>query len=612
MRRKLLLIVALWAVTVLLMAVQKPIFLAYYATEAAQASVGEWWLVVWHGLKLDMTVAGYITVLPILMLLLSVWVTIPERVGRALLRGYLMVIAILCGILFGVDLGLYEYWGFRLDSTLLIYLADPKEAMASVDLWSGIRQTLFMAGYAVLLYAAYRPIVKFFDGRRVGRWLPAAGWTVVMLLVAGLDFLAIRGGVGTSVANVSKVCFSPNLFLNHAATNPIFSFLSTIGKQENYAEVYPFYTAEELAANFEEVRGNRPTTAPREELLTTERPNVLLIVLESFGRTIYDADEAGQPIMPRLRQLAGEGVWFENFYANSFRTDRGQMAILSGFPAQTKISLMKLTPKCLALPSVARSLGREGYRTQFVYGGDLNFTNQASYMYATGWQELVWQKDMSFDAPTSKWGYDDRVVGEWLTDYVIRLSASDEPFLVGWLTLSSHEPFEVGDFARFDDPRTNAYAFTDDCVGQVIEQLRESPAWEKLLVILVADHGTPAFRRGSYTPTEVQRIPMLWVGGAVKEPRVIEAYGSQIDLAATLLGQMGVSHEDFAYSKDLLQADTPKFAYYTYNEGFGIVEATGESRWDAASDRTSDGADERQLRMGRTLLQQTYEDIERR
>lgn len=612
MKRKFLLIAAIWAVTVVAMAVQKPVFLAYYAAEAAKASVGEWLAVVWHGLKLDMTVAGYITVLPILLVMVNLWVAIPERVGRALLRGYLLVIAILCGILFGVDLGLYAYWGFRLDSTLLIYLADPKEAMASVDLWTGIRQSLFMAAYAALLYALYRPLVRLFDGERIARWPRAAACTVLMLVVAGLDFLAIRGGVGTSVANVSKVCFSPNLFLNHAATNPIFSFLSTIGKQENYAAVYPFYTAEELAANFEEMRGNRPTTQPSDSLLRIERPNVLLIVLESFGRTIYDADEAGEPIMPCLRRMAAEGVWFENFYANSFRTDRGQMAILSGFPAQTKISLMKLTPKCRALPSIARSLGREGYRTQFIYGGDLNFTNQASYMYATGWQELLWQKDMHLDAPTSKWGYDDRVVGELVAEEVIRRSEEGTPFLTGWLTLSSHEPFEVGDFRRFDDPRTNAYAFTDDCVGALIERLRSTPAWEKLLVVLVADHGTPAFRRGSYTQSEVQHIPMVWLGGAVKEPREVEAYGSQIDLAATLLGQLRIAHDDFDYSKDLLHPEQPKFAYYTYNEGFCILDERGESSWDAPSDRTSERADEHQLQMGRALLQQTYEDIERR
>lgn len=610
MKRKLLLIVAIWVTTVLLMALQKPLFLAYYATQAAQASVGEWWLVLWHGLKLDMTVAGYITALPILFLLINLWVSIPDKVGRWVLNGYFTVVSIASAALVAVDLGLYEYWGFRLDSTILIYLADPKEAMASVDAWMAIRQSIIFVLYAALLIVCYRRVVRLYEGRAL-RWYRALPWSVVMLLVAGLDFLAIRGGVGTSVANVSKVCFSPTLFLNHAATNPIFSFLSTLGKQADFAAEYPFYDAETLAEQFDALRGNQPSEGPSEQVLKSTRPNVLLVVLESFGSTVFEADEEGAPIMPELRKLRDEAIFFENFYASSFRTDRGQMAILSGFPGQTRASLMKLTPKCLALPSIARSLEREGYRTTYYYGGDLNFTNQASYMYATGWQQLVWQKDMSFDAPTSKWGYDDAVVGDFVTDEVLRLSAEGEPFLAGWLTLSSHEPFEVP-YEQFSDPRTNAFAFTDHCIGRMIERLKASPAWENLLVVLIPDHGCRPFRQGQYTDTETFQIPMWWLGGAIKEPRTVAQFGAQIDLAATLLAQLGIAHDDFDYSKDLFDPAIPKFAYYTYNEGFGILEESGMSLWDGGSNRTNEGADERQLQMGRTLLQQTYLDISKR
>ena len=610
MKRKLLLVAAIWVTTVVLMALQKPVFLLYYATEAAQSTFGEWLQVIWHGLKLDMTVAGYITALPILFLLVNLWINIPDHIGRKILGWYLTLMALVAAALFAVDLGLYEYWGFRLDSTILIYLSDPKEAMASVDAWMAVRQTLIWAAYAALMCWAYRRVVRLYDGGSL-RWSRALPWSVVMLLVAGLDFLSIRGGVGASVANVSKVCFSPTLFLNHAAVNPIFSFLSTLGKQENYAEAYPFYDAETLASQFEPLRGNQAVEGAPEQVLTTTRPNVAIILLESFGTTVFEAEEQGEPILAELQRLKGEGIFFDNFYASSFRTDRGQVAVLSGFPGQTKISIMKLTPKCRELPSIARSLGREGYRTRFYYGGDINFTNQASYMYNTGWQELVWQNTMSFDAPTSKWGYDDATVGAYVADDIIRLSAEGKPFLAGWLTLSSHEPFEVP-FRKFDEPRTNAFAFTDHCVGQLVERLKASPAWENLLLILVPDHGCWPFRRGQYTDTETYQIPMLWLGGAVREPRVVEEFASQIDLAATLLGQMQIDHSDYDYSKDIFHPALPRFAYYTYNEGFGILEKEGMSLWDGGSKQASEGSTERQLQMGRTLLQQTYMDIANR
>jgi len=610
MGKKLRFLAATWISTLLLMAIQKPIFLLYYAAQSAEHSVGEWLEVIRHGLLLDSTMAGYITVLPLLFTLITMWTGIADRIGQRVMKIYFILMAVVAATLFAVDLGLYAYWGFRLDSTILIYLSDPKGAMASIDLPLFLKQAAIGTVYGALLIWVWMKVVARFDGTRLTA-KRALGWLPIMILLLGLDFLSIRGGLGTSVANVSKVCFSSKLYLNHAATNPIFSFLSTIGKQADYAAEYPFYEAEELAESFDAIRGNRPGTMPADTLLTTSRPNLLFVILEGFGSTVMEAEEDGKPIAPNLNRLKEEGIFFSHLYANSFRTDRGQVALLSGFPAQTKISLMKLTPKCLELPSIARSLAREGYRTHFTYGGDINFTNQSSYMYATGWQELYWQQNMSFDAPTSKWGYDDRVVGEAFADNVLQLSSKEGPFLAGWLTLSSHEPFVVP-FEKFEDKIANSMAFTDDCIGRLIERLKASPAWENLLVVLVPDHGMAGFRRGTWSETEVHRIPMIWVGGAVKEPRTIDCYGSQIDIAATLLAQLGIDHSDFDYSKDLLDPTLPKFGYYTYNEGFVVIDERGESGWDAPSDRTTEGADTIHIAWGKALLQQTYEDIARR
>ena len=313
-----------------------------------------------------------------------------------------------------------------------------------------------------------------------------------------------------------------------------------------------------------------------------------------------------------MRRFREEGVWFENFYANSFRTDRGEVAILSGFPAQTRMSIMKLPVKSRNLPSLARSLGREGYATSFAYGGDLNFTNQASYMYATGWQSLVWQKDLHFEAQPSDWGWDDAQMCDWFADRVIALDEAGEPFLAGLLTLSSHKPFDVP-YAEFDDELLNAMAFSDDCVGRMVERWKASPAWENLLVVLVADHGYPWPRTLAYNEPLRHSIPMIWLGGAVAGPRVVETYASQIDICATLLGQMGVAHDDFEYSKDIFAPAPPrKFAYYTFNDGFGVVADTGEAVWDATSGKVVSATDPELLDVGRTMLQTTYVDIGRR
>lgn len=599
---------ALFAMSLLVMAIEKPLFLLWYHAQAAEASAAELALVVWNGLKLDQTVAGYITALPLLVVLAALW--IPGRWSRSVLKGYLLVIAAVAATAFAANLALYEYWAFPLDSSVLQYLASPKEALASVTAGQLLLQLLVAAAVFGGMAWCYPRVLRLYDPAR--RSTHRAGSTLVLLLAAGVLFLPIRGGVSVATANVSKVYFSGRMFLNHAAVNPLFSFLSTLSDGDDALYEYEFFPEPERAAIFEPLRGDLPAGIGTDTLLRTRRPNVVLFLVESFGRSTVDERVGGEPVAPEFQRLKGEGVYFDNLFANSFRTDRGEVAILSGFPAQTRMSIMKLPAKSRNLPSIARSLAGEGYATSFAYGGDLNFTNQSSYMYATGWQELIWQKDLRFDAPAADWGYDDALMCDWFADRVIALSDAGKPFLAGLLTLSSHTPFDVP-YSKFDDKVLNAMAFSDECVGKMIDRLKASSAWKDLLVVLVADHGYPYPRTLTYNEPLRHRIPMIWTGGAVARPRVVEDYAAQIDIAATLLAQLGVAHDDFDYSKDIFAPTPPrKFAYYTFNDGFGVVDASGEAVWDATAGRAVTATNPELLDVGRTMLQTTYTDIGRR
>ena len=270
---------------------------------------------------------------------------------------------------------------------------------------------------------------------------------------------------------------------------------------------------------------------------------------------------------------------------------------------------MKLPVKSQRLPSIARSLRSAGYATSFLYGGDLNFTNTASYLYGTGFDRLVWQKDLHFDAPTSKWGYADDVVTEAFTDHVLSEAETGQPFFAAMLTLSSHEPFDVP-FEKFEDPMLNAMAFTDACLGNFVERVRQTPAWDDLLIILIADHAYPYPYGIANSDVLRHRIPMLWLGGAVRRPTVVETYASQSDLAATLLTQLGIDHSDFRFSRDIFDPARPKFGYWCFNNGFGMADADGATIFDCTSGRViSPDSTAAQLRDGKAMLQTTYKAI---
>ncbi|MFI3282651.1 MAG: LTA synthase family protein [Rikenellaceae bacterium] len=580
-----------------------------YIDIAANHTLLERFQIFVYGLNLDITVAGYITTLPLLLIIASVWLPLSERIYRAIFMTYYTVIYIVVATIMAGDLGLYEYWGFRVDSSVLFYLRTPEEAMASVTFGDvaqaatafGVMCTVMIWGYCELSKRISLPQMKL--------WQKGVS-TLGMLLCAGVMFIGIRGGLSSSVANLSKAYFSNEPFLNHAAVNPQFSLLSTLGKEDDFVDKYQFFTTQQLSENLEMIA--TPKGGTTEMLLTTERPNILFIIGESFSESILNHSEEGVAVMPHLRQIASSGVNFTNAIANSFRTDRGVTSALYGFPAQPRTSIMKYPSKSRKLPSLAAKLSDVGYTTEFLYGGDLNFTDMASMLYSTGWQNLWWQQNLKIKgAKQSDWGYDDSIMARYTAQRVEELDKSNVPFIATWLTLSSHEPFDVP-YDKFEDRMLNAMAFSDEAVGDLIESLRGSDAWENLLVIIVADHAYSSFPRGiKYNSLQRHRIPLMWCGGAVEQSREVELYISQMDIVATLLAQMNIGSEEFEFSRNVLDSNFSPRGYYAFSDGFGVVDAQGAIIFDNNSGQIISAEGEgSQLEMaGKTILQRTMEVI---
>ena len=617
MKKRLLFLLTSYIMWLPLLAIQKPIFLCYHQDLANGCTLNDYLQVITHGLLLDCTIAGYLTVLPLLMTLISVW--LPGTGYRKLLKGYFSCMAILIAAIFAVDVALYGYWGFRLDATLFFYLQSPGDAMASVPMGQFFAQLLLFAIYAAGMYwVLKRFIVPLFPDTAVEK--PVVG-SVGILLLAGLLFIPIRGGVTTSTANVGMVYFSNNQFLNHSAINPCFSLLASLSKQQDFAAQFDFFPEEERKEIFEDLLNRSPQGLDKENQkkctndsgliqLHEEKPNILIILTESFSANALDPT---QDIMPNYNRLRNEGIFFSNLYANSFRTDRGIVATLNGYLAQPTTSIMKYPAKSQTLPSIAKVLTANGYVADMLYGGDINFTNMQSYFYSSGYSRITADRDFPITSRLSKWGANDDITFRHLYKE-IKNRDTQSPWLTTFLTLSSHEPFDVP-YHRLDEVGLypNSVAFTDSCIGNFIDQLKKLPVWKNTLVILVSDHGYPYPADVKNEEPRRYQIPMLWLGGVIQKPAVITRYANQTDLAATLLHLLGLPHEDFTFSRNIFSPDYPEYAFYTYSNGFGFIDSTGVTVYDNEGNKpiiesTQEGSDLR-IRKGKALLQTLYDDL---
>lgn len=627
MKDRLIGLIKTYILFVCIFILQKPIFILYYNTLYAGVSWTDTFKVIWNGLPLDLSLAGYLTAIPGLLFIASAW-TLSQTLRR-IWNGYYLFISILLSVIFMVDLGLYEYWGFRLDATPLFYFfSSPKDALASVSLWQIIGGVAAMAIYASLLYG-------FFFWLQRSMWkkmkLPYYSLSVsgVMLLMTGLLFIPIRGGFTVSTMNTGKVYFSSNQRLNHAAINPAFSLMESLSKQKDFGSQYRFMEA----AQADELMKKMVDPAVLDSvavipdtlhtsLFKTERPNVLFVILESFSSKLMTSLGGEPDIAVHMDSLAKEGVLFTNFYANSFRTDRGLVAILSGYPAQPSTSIMKYPRKTQHLPAIAGSLRNAGYSTKYYYGGDADFTNMRSYLMSSGFESIVSDQDFSVSERLSKWGAHDHLVLNRLLDD-IKAEAADtlsednaRPFYRVLQTSSSHEPFEVP-YRRLANDRTNAFAYTDSCVADFVKRFRELPQWKNTVIVLVPDHlgAYPEELSVSNLSIERYQVPLLLLGGVLREPKRIDTYGSQHDIAATLLAQLSLPHHEFTFSKDMLNPASPHFAFFTVPNAFGMVTLENQLVFNCEADAEAvdEGSEKgKNLLPGKAYLQKLYDDIAKR
>lgn len=518
---------------------------------------------LWHGIPLDLATAGYITAIVWVILGISLWKKI--SILRPLYLAYVAIVVLVLSLVWVSDACLYGFWGIKLDGTVWNYLDSPQGIFSSVSAGYMLKVVLLIVLISYFLFVLFKAIYP-------QKLLPVKKrivWSVIWMVLGGLIFLGIRGGVGRSTANVGMVYFSERQFLNHTAVNPVFSIASSLFKTKDFSNQYDFFTEDERDRRSLMLHYNTKSINS-DTLLTTSRPNVLLILMEGCGAQFVHAIDSlsNAEITPNLNRLANKGVVFTECYANSFRTDRGTLSTLSGWPAYPDVSVMKLPSLCQRMPSIAASLKKVGYYTGFLYGGDINFTNTKGYLLATGYED-TWG-DTSFPLEvrrTHAWGVTDRIAFDSLFHKVVKMPQG-HPWHLGFLTLASHEPWEVPYSRMKGDKIANSMAYLDDCLGNFINRLKKEKVWNDLLIILVPDHGINYPEGISDTNPRRSHIPLIWTGGAICKAQKIDVLCNQSDLAATLLGQLRLAHDDFPFSRDVL-SDTYTYpsAVHVWSEG---------------------------------------------
>ena len=625
-----------YATFVVLFVLQKPLFLFLEkgsATQPVDNIFTELPAVIWHGLPLDLSMAGYLSVIPGLLSIAVVW--LKRELVKPIMNIYFIIASLFITCSFLLNASLYPYWKYPLDSTPLFYFfTSPADAIASVSIWQvilsivilivltvGVWFTLRMRGEKRQQYSRYSYGYGGFGSGKRNRFddfdRHRGRTSIILLLLTGLLFLPIRGGITVSTMNTGQAYYSQNAYLNHSAVNPLFSLFESITHQEDFASQYRFMKdkeADKIFATMTSTSDENTYPLLNEATFKKGTPDILIVIMESFASDIMPSMGSYKDVAVCLDSIAQQSILFTRFYANSFRTDRGMVSILSGYPAQPTTSIMRYPRKTSQLPSIARNLAKyKNYKTTYYYGGDADFCNMRSYLVSQGYQHIISDANFPIEDKLSKWGVPDHILAAKMMEDIKAQQNEKRPMLRILQTSSSHEPFEVP-YHRLKDKRLNAFAYTDSVMGAIVREYRKLPRWKNTLIVFVPDHvGGYKENLNDHDRSRYQ-IPLILAGGAISRPMKVGIIGSQHDIAATLLGQLGVEHREFTFSKNMMSDATPKFAFFAVNDAFGIVSEENSLIYDNRAQRIVYDKGEKgfNLKRGQAYLQKLYDDLARK
>ena len=565
----------------LFFALNRAVFLVYYnhLVSIDRPGFTEVLSGFWYALRLDISTASYILIIPVFLLLIKSlaswrWIDILNKVYTAL---FIMVYALITT----AELGIYSEWKTKLHYKALHYLANPDEVYNSAS--TGKFIGLFII-YFVLVFAGIFIYNRFFYRRSLRIKRNLFSTAVFLILGPGLIFLGIRGGVQAIPITQSQSYYSNYNILNLAAVNSGYSF--TYSMLDNYRFMYEnpfqFFDDEYALKMVEEITYVEKDTTL--SVLNINRPNIVILLLESWSADLIHSLGGEEGITPEFEKLASEGILFKNLYVSGNRSEQAMSAIFAGFPSTPITAITHNLDKVVNLPSLPERLKAEGYNTSFYFGGHLMYGGIKSYLSTTGFEKMVEIYDLPDSLPRGKLGVHDEYVFSYQLNEVDKMP---QPFLSVIFSLSTHSPYDqpmekVLDWGGSENEYINSAYYTDRCLADYFRVASDKEWYDSTLFIIVADHSHNSYRHWSVNSPQYRHIPMLFYGNVIKEEykgAKVDVLASQTDIPVTILKQLGMDTPEFSWSRNLFNPYIPDYVFYEATNGVGWIRPYGHFVW---------------------------------
>ncbi|MBG0755879.1 LTA synthase family protein [Vibrio cidicii] len=551
--------------------------------QADRVSAAEGWLnLIVQGIRVDIATLSWLFILPALLAALFPVQGIFGKIWRTLLRLWLVAgLWILVYMELTTPPFIMEY-DLRPNRLFVEYLIYPKEVFSM--LWSGYKLELFIGliGSVATLWFGWKWSEKVTAQTQQvkWRWRPVLAVAVVILGVLGA-----RSSLGHRPLNPAMVAFSSDPLVNDLVLNSAYSVFFAINNMKSERSAVQFYgkmdtnrvieLVKQSSAKENYLPGSLPTLNFNPATHQGKKKNLVILLQESLGSR-FVGGLGGLPLTPNLDQLLKEGWSFTQMYATGTRSVRGIEAVTTGFPPTPSRAVVKLSKSQTGFFTIADLLQKQGYHTQFIYGGEAHFDNMKSFFLGNGFEQIV--DEPQYDNPEFKgsWGVSDEDLYTKADQEFTRLNQQGKPFFSLVFTSSNHSPFEypAGKIEPYDaqfNTRNNAVKYSDYALGTFFDKAKKSDYWDNTVFIIIADHDARVYG-SQLVPVEHFHIPALILGKDIA-PREDDRLANNLDMPPTLLSLIGVDATTPMIGRDLTKplAREDERAMMQFDKNFGYL-----------------------------------------
>ena len=602
---------------ILLFDFQRLLFSIHNWDKFSDVSWGDWLLTFVYSIRLDLSIAGYLCVIPLLVLLLHFY--FHSKWTKTIFFTVLFLEVILVSLIHAGEINAYPEWNHKLTSRVFMHLSNPDEVFRTAD-YSMTFWFIIYAGLEIIL--GWKMMRFFFKKEKEWmslKWIIRLPAGIIFFVISfGAFFLFARGGWQQIPINIDSAYFSSNHVANDLAVNSTYYFGNS----------YLLYSRANIDDWMPEIDPNRAKELvtelydfPKEHdvrILKNNRPNIVFVIMESWSAEAIGCLSETKGATPNFDALSKEGILFTNLYATSSTSEIGNSSIFSGNPAIPEISISLQPEKHRKLRSLNQDFQDWGYTSHYMFSGDLKYGNIGGYFMDHGFEDVIDENDFPSGLERGKLNFYDE---DLYKIFLQRMNASKQPFMHCAFTGSTHSPY--------DHPKSpkqnwkgampdfmNSIIYADNCLNDFLENCKKEDWFENTIFVFVADHGHLTPTADNVSKNNHFRIPMLIWGEPLKDEyrgTTIDKVGSQSDIAATLMTQFGGDASQYPWSKDLLNPNVKEFALHTIIRGYGWVTNKGAMAFQMDAKHYVDDSfpkevREEEIEKGEAFLTEIYAD----